>query len=410
MKLKITFLTLALLTIFSVNAQEEEKENPFSFKWDNGFKVESADKNFKLSFGGRIMLDHAFFSQDNDLDLAFGELVTKNGLEIRRARLFLAGAIYNNVEFKLDLGFEGGDVAMKDVYLGIKNVPVVGNIRVGNVKEPIRLEMLTSSKYITFMERSILSDFSPTRNNGILVFNDFLENRLSAQAGLFRNAGDNGNDIMANDGYTFTGRITGLPIDDQDAKQLLHVGLGYSYRKPDTGEYRVRSKPEAHLSGVRYINTGTLEDVDNVNLTNLEAAYVSGPFSIQTEYLMAKVNTGNATTVGNYNFSSYYGEVSYFLTGESRKYKSSYAGFDRVKPTNNFGGENKGSGAWEIALRYSTSDLNSENISGGEQSDITLGVNWYLNPATRIMFNNVWADVKDAGKMNVFQVRFQIDF
>ena len=408
MKLKITFLTLALLTVFSVNSQEEKKENPFSFKWDNGFKVESADKNFKLSFGGRIMLDHAFFSQNNDLDLAFGELVTKNGLEIRRARLFLAGVVYNNVEFKLDLGFEGGEVAMKDVYLGIKNVPVVGNIRVGNVKEPIRLEMLTSSKYITFMERSIHSDFSPTRNNGILLFNDFLDKRLSAQAGLFRNAGNNGNDVMANDGYTFTGRITGLPINDQDAKQLLHVGLGYSYRKPDSGEYRVRSRPEAHLSGVRYINTGTLEDIDNVNLTNVEAAFVSGPFSIQTEYLMAKVNTGNITAVDSYNFNSYYGQVSYFLTGESKKYKSSYSGFNRVKPTNNFG-EN-GSGAWEVALRFSNSDLNNEDILGGEQSDVTVGLNWYLNPATRIMFNNVWADVKDAGNMNVFQVRFQIDF
>ena len=66
--------------------------------------------------------------------------------------------------------------------------------------------------------------------------------------------------------------------------------------------------------------------------------------------------------------------------------------------------------AWEVELRYATSDLNSENISGGEQSDITLGVNWYLNPSTRIMFNNVWADVKDAGTMNVFPVRFQINF
>ena len=98
------------------------------------------------------------------------------------------------------------------------------------------------------------------------------------------------------------------------------------------------------------------------------------------------------------------------MTGESKNYKNSYAGFDRVKPTNNFGGDNNGAGAWEIALRYSTSDLNNEDIFGGEQSDITLGVNWHLNPSTRIMLNNVWADIKDAGKMNVFQVRFQIDF
>ncbi len=403
----ISFLILFFTFLFA-NSQEEKKENPFSFKWDNGFKLESTDKDFKLTFGGRIMLDHAFFSQNNNLNLTFGELSTKNGLEIRRARLFLSGTVYNNVEFKLDLGFEGGDVAMKDVYLGIKNVPVVGNIRVGNVKEPIRLEMLTSSKYITFMERSIHSDFSPTRNNGILLFNDFLDKRLSAQAGLFRNAGNNGNDIMANDGYTFTGRVTGLAINDTETKQLLHVGIGYSYRKPDTREYRVRSRPEAHLSGVRYINSGTIEDVDNINLTNFEAAYVKGSFSIQAEYLIAAVNTGNTTTIDSYNFSSYYGQLSYFLTGESKKYKSSYSGFNRVKPINNFG--DNGSGAWEVALRFSNSDLNNEDIFGGEQSDITLGLNWYLNPSTRVMLNNVFADIKDAGKANILQVRFQIDF
>jgi phosphate-selective porin OprO/OprP len=47
---------------------------------------------------------------------------------------------------------------------------------------------------------------------------------------------------------------------------------------------------------------------------------------------------------------------------------------------------------------------------GGEQQDITLGVNWYLNPVTRVMLNNVFANIKDVGNVNVFEVRFQIDF
>ena len=148
------------------------------------------------------------------------------------------------------------------------------------------------------------------------------------------------------------------------------MGVGISHRKADSKEFRVRSRPEAHLSSERYISTGTIEDVDNVNLANFEAVFVAGPFSFQGEYLTTKVNTGNASVVDNYNFNSYYGQVSYFLTGESKNYKNSYAGFDRVKPKNNFGGDNNGAGAWEIALRYSTSDLNSEDISGGEQSDV----------------------------------------
>jgi len=403
------FLALFFFTFLTVTSQEK-KENPFSFKWDNGFKVESADKNFKFSFGGRIMADHAFFSQDAGLDDAFGQLLVKNGTEIRRARLFIAGTVYTNVDFKLDLGFEGGEVGFKDVYLGIKNIPIVGNIRIGNVKEPIRLEMLTSSKYITFLERSLHSDYSPTRNNGLLLFNDFLKKRLSAQAGLFRNAGGNANDLSANDGYVFTSRITGLAIDDKEKKQLLHLGLGYSFRKPETEEYRVSSRPEAHLSGKKYINTGIIEDVNSVNMVNFETALVKGPFLLQAEYLMTDVNTGIGNSENTYNFSSYYGQVSYFLTGESKKYKSSYSGFNRVKPNKNFGGKNKGSGAWEVALRYSNSDLNSKDVFGGEQTDVTLGLNWYLNPVTRIMVNHVWEKVKNFGNAKTFQVRFQIDF
>ncbi len=399
-----------LLSAFLNNTMAQE--TPFSFKWDNGFKLESSDQKVKLKFGGRVMIDHAFFSQDTGLDQVFGALETTSATEVRRARLFFSGTVYGNVDFKLDIGFEGGIVALKDVYFGIKSIPVIGNLRVGNVKEPFRLEMLTSSKYITFSERSFNGDFSPIRNSGILIFNDFLDKRISAQAGLFRNAnGKTANDLAANDGYTFTGRVTGLVINDESKKQLLHLGLGYSFKRPSSKEYKVASRPEEHLSSQKYINTGTIEDVENIKLVNFETAFVQGPFSLQAEYLLSNVNTGTVNPIDEYNFSSYYGQVSYFLTGERKQYKSSYSGFGRVKPKSNFGGtENKGLGAWEIALRYSNSDLNSKDVLGGGQSGITLGLNWYLNPVTRIMLNKVWANIKDVGNANAFQARFQVDF
>ncbi len=403
-----TIKTALIFTIlFGFNLILIAQENPFSIKWDKGFKVENKDKALKFKFGGRVMVDNAFMQQDSDLNTRFGKLTTKNAVEIRRARLFFSGNVYNNIEFKLDLGFGGGEVALKDVYIGIKDIPVIGTLRVGNVKEPFRFEMLTSSKYITFMERSLISDYSPTRNNGILLFNEFNNNKIGVQAGLFRNAnGKTANDEKANDGYVFTGRITGLPINNVGKKQLLHLGLGYSHRVSDVKEYAISSRPEAHLSGIKYINTNTIENVDNVNLVNIETVYTKGAFIAQAEYLTAKVNA-NTT----YNFASYYAQVSYFLTGEHKEYKSSYSGFNRLKPKNNFGSkENKGIGAWEVALRYSNSDFNNKDILGGEQTDITLGLNWYLNPVTRIMLNNVFADVKDSGKANIFQIRLQLDF
>lgn len=407
MKINKVLLVISLFTLFIVKGQEK-KENPFSFKWDNGFKLESQDKNFKMKFGGRIMVDHAFFFQNSDLDQNFGELVATSGTEIRRARFFMSGTIYKNVEFKLQVDYVGGVTRIKDAYIGIKKIPVVGNIRVGNVKEPFRLGALTSSKYITFMERVLATDFVKERNSGIVVFNDFLDKRLSAQMGAFRNAGGSGNDKVANDGYVLTGRITGLIINNPEKQQLLHIGVGHSYRKTHDKEFQIFSRPEAHM-GPKYINTGVMENIKHANLTNFEIAFVYKSFSFQSEYIIGVYKKMNFDPINSYNFTSIYGQVSYFITGESKNYKSSYSGFDKVKLNKNFGSE-KGAGAWEVAVRITDSDLNSEDILGGKQTDITFGVNWYLNPVTRFMFNYIRADIMNTGKASVIQARFQIDF
>ncbi|NOQ92442.1 MAG: hypothetical protein GQ552_06985 [Flavobacteriaceae bacterium] len=405
-------LVYLLVVLWSTNTYSQKEEpNPFTIKWDNGFKVESKDKNFKLKFGGRIHLDHAYFSQNDDLDAAFGELESNDGTEFRRARLFFSGVLYKNVEFKLQMDFAGGAARMKDAYIGVKNIPFIGRIRVGHMKEPLRFDALTSSKYITFMERAIPADLANERNNGILLMNDFLDNKLSIQTGIFRNADGFGNDKEAARDVAITSRITTLAINNEEKEQLLHFGFSYSYRKPDEKEYKISVRPKSHLAK-KYISTGDILGVETVNIINFETAFTSGPLTIQGEYLGSSVKqelTGSSET---YNFNNYYGQVSYFLTGEHRKYKNSYATFGRLKPKNNF--MNEGSGAWELALRYTHTDLNSKSINGGEQGDITFGTNWYLNPATRIMFNYVWTDInhKDigGGNLNIFEVRFQIDF
>ncbi|WP_373501249.1 porin [Desulfococcus sp.] len=74
-----------------------------------------------------------------------------------------------------------------------------------------------------------------------------------------------------------------------------------------------------------------------------------------------------------------------------------------------------GLGAWELGARWSWLDLTDNEISGGEENNFTLAVNWYLNPNYRFMFNYIYADAtdrKDAedGKANIFQTRFQVDF
>jgi len=71
-----------------------------------------------------------------------------------------------------------------------------------------------------------------------------------------------------------------------------------------------------------------------------------------------------------------------------------------------------GSGAWEIAGRFSTLDLNDGAILGGEVDVITIGLNWYLNRNTRVMLNlqDIDLDQGGADKVQAVQVPFQIDF
>ena len=393
MKLIITFFLIISTVSFSQN---------FNSSWSNGFKTSSNDGDFKLKFGGRIMYDYAFWNTNfNGTEESF------NGSEFRRVRLFNSGQVYKNVKYKIQFDFAGEEVSFKDVYMEITKVPFVGNIKIGHFKEPFRLEALTSSKYITFMERGLPIAFSPERNVGLMLHNSFMDNKLSIQAGIFQhglNQGpQNDGDGDFGDNRKITSRITFLPINKND--QLLHLGIGFSNRKWSDNTYSVSTRPENHL-GNKLITAG-VSNVEYTNLLGTEIAWVMGPLSIQGEYVITSVNANETI-----NLTSYYGQISYFITGENRKYKNSLAGFDRVSPSKNMG--DGGLGALELAARYSSMDLSeAETGTGGILNDITLGLNWHLNPCTRIMFNYVMgvADVNPEDiNENTLQMRMQIDF
>jgi phosphate-selective porin OprO/OprP len=121
-----------------------------------------------------------------------------------------------------------------------------------------------------------------------------------------------------------------------------------------------------------------------VGTVGLEAALVAARWSLQTEYLNYAVKgpPGEADPV----FQGFYMMASFFITGEYRPYKITGGSFFRLHPHRSVGGETAGLGAIELAVRYGRLDLDAASEGNyGTEDQAAFGINWYLNPAIRMM-------------------------
>jgi phosphate-selective porin OprO/OprP len=395
-----------------------EGDSSMKVFWKEGLRLESYDGLFKIRFGGRIMFDMGW-STDDDRQSRQNLGNQRDWFEFRRARLYTQGDVYGNIKYKLQLDFADGSLSTKDAYIAILTKghkgleDVIDQVKFGHFKEPFSLEELTSSKYMTFIERATpVGLFAPSRNPGAAISKYWSDFQAGYAVGLFKSADDG--EAAYDDGYAFTGRATWAPWLEDKGSRLLHLGGSYSYRHGESGATRYRTRGPQHI-GNRPLDTGTLNDVDSTNLMGAEAAFVYGPFSLQGEYLAASLESVNDS--GDLCLNGLYVQASYFLTGEHRVYKKGT--FSRVKPNENFSPEG-GWGAWEVAARYSYTDMDDgrpgQLSQPGDVTAVTLGLNWHLNPNTRIMLNYV-RSCWDIGGSSPFQedidtfiVRFQIDF
>jgi phosphate-selective porin OprO/OprP len=404
----------------------------WTVKWSNGFKVERNDGAFQLKFGGRIMGDTAFVWLNDGLaaDLAALGIDPKDGsgAEFRRARIFFEGSVYERAFFKAQYDFANtgdGETDFKDVYLGLKKLGPVRDVRVGHFKEPFMLDEWTSSKYITFMERGLNSVFFPGRNMGIMAQGNQLDEKLLWQVGLFYNTNDQGFafDEWGEGQLDLAARLAGAALYADDGAKVVHLGVDYihQFRDGAPDSLRYRQRPGSHLAQY-WADTESFAANDS-DVLNLELAGVCGPFSAQAEFTGSWVQGSKG--LRDSQLWGLYVFASYFLTGEQRAYDLGNGRFGRVKPKSNFNPARGDWGAWEIAARYSTLDLNDRDLTGGRLWNLTAGINWYLYPNLRLMINYVYADVADRvstnpaappatlgvnGAGNIFQMRAQIDF
>ncbi|MBA4064115.1 MAG: hypothetical protein C0501_10460 [Isosphaera sp.] len=415
----------------------------FDITWDNGLFFRTKDKDYVVHLGGVAQYDAVWYSAPAALQLFPGGLGRfEDGATPRRLRLISEGTIARDYDFKLEFEFANGigpagaaptpaniffTPAPLDVWVTVKDVPLVGNVRVGNQKEWFSLEHLNSGRLLEFIERSYLFDatqpsaFNNGRTPGVSVFRTWLDDRVFTGFGAYKNMSNTFGFGSGDGEYALTGRLTGLPVYRPDDKVLVHVGGAFSYRDPVGGQVRVRARSNLRSSPLPLTNpvvdTGLLS-ADSQTLFNLEAAAVCGPVTLQGEYL-ASVADGvrvGGRELGSIPFQGFYAEGLVFLTGESRTWNTETATFNRVIPKRNFSFRECGPGAVELAARVSGLDLTRDGVFGGRVRSVTLGVNWYWNPNVRVQANYDYAYRDESanpavkGAVHAFGTRLALDF
>jgi phosphate-selective porin OprO/OprP len=357
--------------------------------------------------GGKLAIDGAAFVTGGDLS-GFD-----NGIEVRRARLYTVGDIHVLIPifYKVEISVQGSTVVLEETYLGFRNVPLAGNLIVGNVQTPMGLEAVVSGRDLTFMEVAApVQAFAPGVKAGILVGRPVFDNRATWALGVFSGSGSVEIGTFSGEA-TGVGRVTWLAVDRADAPggpQLVHLGVSGSVAVGGNESIRYQARPESFRAPF-IVDTGDLP-VHGALLVGVEAAVVHGALSLQSEFFHSSVQAKDGRSL---NFGGTYVSGSWFVTGESRPYDRTAGLFGRVVPRRDFSFTGGGLGAVELGARYSHVDLNDGPVTGGVMDLGTLGLTWYWNAYAKLKLNYIVGGVKggaQSGRLQIFQARVEFDF
>lgn len=337
-----------------------------------------AFKDVKLS--GRLKVDANWHDEKDGSD-------SKNdGISIKRARLGIKGKIKNGFKYKFESDFAKNKVSIKDAnisYGGFSNI----NLKIGQFKPAFSLEQLISSKNITFLNRSVaVDDIAPGRKVGAQISRYFDNGQISLD--MFGQSVSDSAASSEDSPHAINARATYALLNND--KSLLHFG------------YAIQSATEDdNLSNTSTSISQGYEMIARYKTLQLQGEYIARDINNYS-------NSGN-----NIKLDSYYIQASAFLTGEYRKYKSKSGVVGDVAVSNPIG--NGGIGAWEVAARYSNVNNNDKSIiTNGKTTDLTYGVNWYLNDNIRFMANYKISETENSSSDNIdydtYSLRTQIFF
>lgn len=401
---------LSAMTLMSFAAFAQEKESVQTEVNQYGQKVNSypaeatvqdgilvfqnKNQNYKMWFDVRVQGDAAvFFGYDKNLTQI------GNGMCLRRTRFAVKAQLDKNWYGELDTDWTSGTPEIKDAYIAFTGVKGL-EIKVGNFKENFSIQRNTTSRYLQFMERPMVSYLAPSRHLGINV--KYSMPALWASAGVFghelegaeaQTAFEDANkDFGSNPGLSYTGKIVYRPLHKmKDAS--LHIGGAFSYRNPKASSTDGYPAIRYSTRNTTSINRKKFLDTDAITNLHHELAWTAelaghwkglrweGAYIARLPYVDAKSKITDIKPAWGW-----YVQAGYLLFGGKQNYDEGGAKYTRVNAGKEWGDI-------ELCARVEYADFNiSKYCMGGSAYAYSLGLNFHVTKNVKFVVNYQYND------------------
>lgn len=361
------------------------------FRVKNGLRLENRDQEWRLQLNGRLHMDTASID-DTGTPL-------EDGSEIRRARLSLAARYRSDFRFRSDYEFSDIGTGWKNLWVQYRGVDR-WRFTLGHQVVPFGMEQQQSSNRLDLMERSLLQALTPNFQLGLGA--QYSADRWFARFGVYDRSLD---DIEARraSGPAFAGRFAAAPWRGE--RWHMHVGTSVEIRDLDDDELRFATRPESFVASRRLINTRAIDGAESLRSFGVEATVSYGRCRTGGEYMLSDTARRDLSDL---RFDGFYVTAACVIRGEDYVFRDDRGRFDPIKANDDFG-------TVELAIRYSSLDLNDQDIAGGQQKNVTVGVTWVPVEAARFLLNYVDYDASpnrngDVDEGRIVQARIQFTF